>query len=132
MSKGINELKKEICEKLITEWEEKLNSKWGKWLIVGKTTNGFGLYIDIRGIKCGCWIEINEDKPYWGFKFEDVSDEQEVSDEQKEIIRSILKRTTDSIEPNFRNYWIAFDYDWNADIQCDKFYQVALELKYIS
>lgn len=130
VKKGINELQKEVGKELINEWKKGLSSKWGK-LNDDVDANRYGFYLDIRGIKCGCWKDNEVEEPYWGFRCEKTLDEKAL-DSQKEIVRSILARTNVSNVQYPGTFWIAYGCDLHADIQCDQFYQAALELKYIS
>lgn len=124
VSEGINKLQKEVGKELINEWKNRLKSKWGERVKDDIDSDGF--YIDICGVWCGCWKDNEEEEPYWGFWCENVSDEQ------KKIVRSILERTNVSNVQYPGTCWIAYGCDLHADIQCDNFYQVALEQKYIS
>ena len=96
--------------------------KWGQWLKY-EYRKSFG--INIQGVWCGCWCDEGEGgKPYWGFQCDLPTPEQE------EMVKKIIDRI-DITEYMTNKGWIAWDYTWDGDERCDKFYEAALELGYL-
>ena len=126
LTQSLQNLMKSIGKEIINEWKNQLTSDWGKWLKDDKDDkNHYGFYIDIRGIKCGCWKDDNNEQPYWGFRCKDVSDEQ------REIIDSILEQTGTTTNEVPANDWIKWNYDLDAAKRCVDFYNAALDLHYL-
>lgn len=121
LTKGLQNLRKPIGKEIINEWKNQLTSDWGKWLKDYDDKDCHGFYIDIHGIKCGCWKDNNNESPYWGFRCKEISDEQE------RIIHSILERTETTTYEKNTGEWVAWNYDLSADKQCAKFYFAASE-----
>lgn len=119
---GLKKLQTSIGKEQIDEWKELLMPKWGQWLKY-EYRKSFG--INIQGVWCGCWCDEGEGgKPYWGFQCDPPTKEQE------EMVKNIINRI-DITEYKTNKGWIAWDYTWDGDERCDKFYEAALELGYL-
>lgn len=86
-------------------------------------------FIDIQGVRIGCWNGINENthQPYWGFH-----SEKGFTQKQHKMIEAILEKAEIGDryikERNDTWYW---NYTCNGAEICNDFYDAAIELGYI-
>lgn len=117
---GLEKLQTSIGKEQIDEWKELLMPKWGQWL-KHEYRHFFG--INIQGVWCGCWCG-NGEKPYWGFRCDCPTTEQEA------MVKNILSRM-DCPKHNTEKGWIAWCYTWHGNTRCEMFYEAALQLGYL-
>lgn len=84
-------------------------------------------FIETSGA-CGCWCGEGE-KPYWGFKWPNAKEEP--AQEQKDMVKNILKETGNPQHDNTERGWFAWCYTWHGDERCNMFYETALRLGYL-
>lgn len=124
LTQSLQNLKNSIGKEIINEWKKQLTILG--WNVKDYDDNEcHGFYIDIRGIKCGCWKDNNNESPYWGFRC------KEISDEQRGIIHSILEETETTTDEKPTGDWIAWNYDLDAGERCETFFRAALRLHYL-
>lgn len=128
MKRGLESLKQEISKNMINEWRDNLKAMG--WNLSFEESKSFG--INIKGVWCGCWSgcegngKSNNNQPYWGF----YSD-KEFTDEQKEMIDSILEYSGLVKSVNKGKEFIAWNSTLNGDKRCNQLYEASEALGYI-
>ena len=84
-------------------------------------------FIETSGA-CGCWCGERK-KPYWGFRCPNAKEEP--AQEQKDMVKNILKETGNPQHENTEQGWFAWCYTWHGDERCNMFYETALRLGYL-
>ena len=125
LMKGLDQLQTSIGKEQIDEWRELLMPQWGRWLKFEKRKS-FG--INIQGVWCGCWCGEGE-KPFWGFRWPNAKEEP--TQEQKDMVKNILKETDNPQCGKPEQGWFAWCYTWHGDERCNMFYETALRLGYL-
>ena len=112
---------------VIDDWYGELLPSWKCYGLRHEKQDCF--FIDIQGVRIGCWNGINENthQPYWGFH-----SEKGFTQKQHKMIEAILEKAEIGDryikERNDTWYW---NYTCNGAEICNDFYDAAIELGYI-
>jgi hypothetical protein len=112
---------------VIDDWYGELLPSWKCYGLRHEKQDCF--FIDIQGVRIGCWNGINENthQPYWGFH-----SEKGFTQKQHKMIEAILGKAEIGDryikERNDTWYW---NYTCNGAEICNDFYDAAIELGYI-
>lgn len=132
VKEALETLKSELANKLLSEWRKKIKDEWPLEIYDCQNTKGF--YVEINGVKVGCWNGIgqkgfgNDITPFWGFLCD------KATDEQKEMVKKILEHMSFEIEIEYINEhetWIAWNSTTEGDKICSAIYKSAEKLGFL-
>ena len=122
---------------LVNKWYDRIANEWKN---VKKDSDNNGFYIEILGVKCGCWAPRpgGDEKAYWGFMCNEGTDLLQMENLMKNVVKPIIKEAReaackgieeDSIKKDLP--FIAWNYTDDGYGVCSAFYSAAKKLDFM-
>jgi hypothetical protein len=128
LEESINKLKIPLSIELVKKWEKQMKKDFPE--IQHDLYNGeYSFYIEVKGIRIGCWSDTTIDGPYWGFWRESASKKQQFN-----MVRNILKQAGYDDEGHHRDEeseWMYWERTLHGELRCRDFFEAARELGYM-
>lgn len=128
LKKVLSQIQFSIGRKVTKEWFEMLLPEWEKYGLREDTKNDneYAFYIEIMGVKCGCWSRADSESgmPYWGFTRNTGNDTY-----CKEMVDKIISKCNISESENNDKDFYKWNYTTNGVSVCREIYQSAKQLE---
>lgn len=128
LKKVLSQIQFSIGSKETKEWFEILLPEWKKYGLKEdkKNDNEYAFYIEIMGVKCGCWSRADSESgmPYWGCTRNTNNDIQ-----CQKMVDKIISRCDISENENKHKDFYKWNYTTNGVSVCREIYQSAKQLE---